>query len=334
MTNKEALRLLYNITDVVYSGINYKIAGHQLYRDKNGEVKTMDLLCGYGNTARYFDDVDRVIIGAKEMIDNPDDPVDERNFMNVFMSIFHEYAHVDQCQNLLHDDSKEATHICANMLAHSFSYLNYSMNYNEQPYEIAAQYCAIRDGYNYLLKIVDKEKANDLVCNYVNDRINDGVEFIEFKRKDDKDIKYDDVYDILKSFDNVFKEKRNKHREMDVDILMDDPSPAISNRGVEFRKMALNSIASIEDGYEQDITMAVLYTNYAVNACDDEIVNKEIEQHINSLEAFKAMPKSGVLNRLRIWLDKHSDISLKHLESHDFDFIDVSETDNSESFNY
>ena len=43
--------------------------------------------------------------------------------------------------------------------------------YFDHPHELAAEYAGIKMGYSFLSSVYDKEKANEMICGYVNERV-------------------------------------------------------------------------------------------------------------------------------------------------------------------
>ena len=183
--------------------------------EKNGfskcvSVDDIDEFTGNGVTESYFDIVYSASVGIKELFDNPDARTDNYTFMKVFVSVLHEYTHIYQRERLLHEKGSTSNFIALSYLAGSASeiYYNDSCNYKYMSDEIAAQYSALKNGYNILSQFVGKKKANSMICDYVNKHIND--EFVENSGKDY--LKVDDIFD---DYEKAFKKSRTAKRNFD-----------------------------------------------------------------------------------------------------------------------
>lgn len=164
--------------------------------------RTADLLNNFGynlilddtiRSGRGFTDVgfdgDIVYkIGIKELVKNPNKRISMREFLVPTVACFHEvYGHGGQWRNealkndplsmilLLSDLACQSSH---NYYGITSSYEDPLPQYFEHPHEIAAQYMALKMTEKFLSAIYDKEKANKMLCEYVNLRIADNNEFI------------------------------------------------------------------------------------------------------------------------------------------------------------
>lgn len=183
-----------------------------------------DTSVGNGFTISMYDYVRDVSIGIKELrfsknrkISNADYRnmiVDDYQFMCALVSEFHELSHVGQVKELIHKSYPSASYVMISTLANSASNAYYEAknedesksNYKMMAHEIAAQYSGIRNAYELLTEKLGSEKADALVCDYVNNHIAD--EFIKKPEGGD----YTNVDDIFDAYDKAFIDSRTAKR--------------------------------------------------------------------------------------------------------------------------
>ena len=241
------------------------VANNIVYRlDMRCDVRFVNnFLLGNGITSSWFDRTDRVRIGISDFQDNPDEQVDSYDFMKLFVSTLHELTHVYQKEQLLHDDSNSAKYLALGEFAASCSQKYYEDNYKLMPHEIAAQYSAIKNGYEILSKFVGEEQANDMMCDYVNQHIED-----EFIAKPDKP--YSDIDDILDAYDDAFTSSRTAKRKLDVQEykqeieqqgISDKEADPLARIIMHNNYRYLEMIDSCKSGIEQDFLVSNLFLN-------------------------------------------------------------------------
>lgn len=125
--------------------------------------------------------------------------------------------------------------------------------YWKQPYEIAAQYMGIKSAYKYLELQCGSDEANDLICGYVNLRVEMDSEFVHPKKP------YSDVESILRDFNHEFRKQVHAHRQYDArgcrkyhDSLADCMKRYRDNSFV-------TKVSNLRDGLFQDAILAAAY---------------------------------------------------------------------------
>lgn len=173
----------------------------------------------YGNTHDESYGCVSYGIGVQEFVERPDDDFSSTDVMYAVVALGHEVCgHGCQIQHEFYNKDKVLSKVLAlNYYACAGSPYYYGVlddgtlvnadNYFRQPYEIAAQYAGIKSAYLFLEHKFDKETADELVCRYVESRIEKDSEFIDSMPQE----RTADA--VLEAFDDAFKHAVTAHRD-------------------------------------------------------------------------------------------------------------------------
>ena len=126
-----------------------------------------------------------------------------------------------------------------------------SKRYLNHPHEIAAQYAGIYGVNCFLSKRFGKEISDRLICDYVNERIALGWEFIESKTP------FESIEDVFAAFEIKFQKCAMRCREYD---LGKDRGGILVRYAGEYNcSSLLNRMEVCHDGFRQDLAMAAAY---------------------------------------------------------------------------
>lgn len=203
------------------------LSSENFYLDDNVELGQGS--CAFDN----YGQVKHCYVGIKELVEKPDDSdISNFEFMLPFVGMFHEVCgHVYQYRYEYMKDTSLAKILCMNSLASAVAKgrtddsvsIFGKGSYWHQINEIAAQYAGIKNAYEYL-KMDMPDKAESLICEYVNTRIKNHSEFIDFKNGKP----YKNVDDILFAFNDKFNKEVYKHRHVDLTATYADPTLPLS----------------------------------------------------------------------------------------------------------
>ena len=139
----------------------------------------------------FSENEDVVKIGIKEFAEHPNDEFSDYKVTEGIVSLFHEVCG-HGLQNIVEfrkttDTSRvlaRSDYACnASEKYYGYVYdpvtidgVNYvrqrmTKQYFDHPHELAAEYAGIKMGYSFLSSVYDKEKANEMICGYVNERV-------------------------------------------------------------------------------------------------------------------------------------------------------------------
>ena len=285
-----------------------------------------DLPVGFGDFGFYGNYLD-VRIGVSEFDQFPDVEFSDAEVTSGVVSLFHEICgHGIQVTREFDKDTPLSQVLALSHYACEGSAYYYGVDdsgyphnrYFKHPHEIAAQYAGIYMADKFLSDMYGKERADRMVCNYVNDRISKESEFV-FRKK------YDSVSDILSDFDKTFQSSAKKHREyvFEKDKGSDLVQYAKEKNDIRF----LTRMQSCSDGIHQDWIMASAHL--ALNDTDFSVRSKPVFRKINMDPAYavgrfgkavKPPPKPKDLSldkQIRAELDR---ILEKDSESDDYEF--------------
>lgn len=276
MTNNECLEFIKHVR---YS-IGYEKYGQPLPRFNKA------LPLGNGCVKSSFDDIVDADIGILSL--SPGEcEISEYDFMKCYISLLHEVTHIYQRQTLLQHDDDSAKFVSLSYFAGASSKIYYEDNYFYMADEIAAQYSALKNGYNILCKYVGEEKANSMICNYVNKHIND--EFIRDYYTED----YSSVDDIFDDYNKAFKASKHKQRTLDSDkykeLLAEDENykyiDCVSAAIYANKNRFVTAVQNLNSGVEQDFYLTKLF----FDANSGEYSQKK--QHLKSISNLDFKPK-------------------------------------------
>jgi hypothetical protein len=197
-------------------------------------------------------------VGVGGLNENSD--YSDYDMMIPLVGMFHEVVgHVRQLNMAKHENSELYKVIALNYFAclssmHYYNGKNLRQYFN-QPSEIAAQYSGIEGAYEFCTDLYGKERASDLICNYVNNRIKNKSEFIkgQFGRQ------YTNVDDILSDFNSTFKKSMYAHRKFDMveSLKCHDTSTYYFKINGDISKPKL--LERERNGAKQDLILSAIY---------------------------------------------------------------------------
>lgn len=143
---------------------------------------------GVGFTDVHHDGSIHYEVGVKELVENPRREISLREFLAPTVACFHEVCgHGGQWRNEIMKDEPLSKVLLLSDMACKGSCEYYGVipldtdplpQYFEHPHEIAAQYMGLKMTQKFLSVVYSEEKADEMLCEYVNLRIGDETEFI------------------------------------------------------------------------------------------------------------------------------------------------------------
>ena len=215
---------------------------------------------GNGYCDNYYDSNREIHIGVKELKSFFNTEIPNESFVKLVVNIYHETQHYYQQKNFF-----ENTNLTERDLTFFYNYLAcvgnpfgyYSPKLNPHNYynnirELDAEYNGIQNAFDYLQTIFTKEKSEDFIINYVNNRL-----------KNTYYISANKPISTLEEINNIFKKKirlnLHKARQYNVNCInQDKPIQYIQDENDEF----VLKINEIQDGSLQDKLMASTYVKY------------------------------------------------------------------------
>lgn len=265
----------------------------------------------------------RFIVGVSEMRQNPDKDVLIGEAMIPLVGLFHEVCgHGGQVVYEYEKTSNLSRVIALNHYACKGAPSYYGVdsdgwphaNYFKQPYEIAAQYSALKAAYSFLSSVYDENEAYDMLKSYVDFRIERCSEFIPSVKG------CSNMHDVLVRFDRSFSQSVNCHREYDIAAVPYDYLHQYARQSDN--PNVLSRVSYCRSGFKQDFMLASVYLNLADT---DYVVRSRpvfCDLNLNPKDVFKLLG-SSIPRR-----SKKSDLSLDCLTTYD----DVVETDDDFEF--
>lgn len=168
-----------------------------------------DLKAGEGRISEYAARSFTVTLGVREVFDAS--CTDPKHFVAAVVGLNHEMAHRNQVTRLSREDTPLSRCILLNRYACKISG-EYEdgielANYWKQPYEIAAQYEAIKISYGMFAVKYGDDLANRIMCAYANDRVfNAGIGFVQPKKP------FEDISEIYRAFEKCFDRHKSSHK--------------------------------------------------------------------------------------------------------------------------
>lgn len=234
--------------------IDSKVAYHEYVRtiDKNNlyiDLSEDDCL-GEGTTRSDNGQLIFSSVGIDKLF--LQNEISDCDFASGMVAIFHENRHIEQL-NEIHQSAEEYT----KPLKYSYYAMQCCVDYGVDNYfissrEIEAELYGMHHAYCYCVDVFGKEKSDELLCNYVNNRIQKGISFVH---RDSKNYRYNNVDDIFIDMSKAYADSVYTQREITQpikDFLHD--SPYMLQR-LEHEKIE----------YKQDKMMASLYLGQTRN---------------------------------------------------------------------
>ena len=185
------------------------------------------------------------------------DKISDCNFTSGMVAIFHENRHVEQLSEI-HESVEEYTK--------PLKYSYYAMqccidygtdNYFNSPREIEAELYGVYWAHHTLCDMFGCEKANSMICEYVNFRMDNDVSFVHPKQK------YTSVDDIFTDLADAYEASITSQRTYD---------NVESKYGLNFAKPLFDIYPRLLNtmkhsvGWKQDRMLAGVYLNQKQNA--------------------------------------------------------------------
>lgn len=194
--------------------------------------------------------IDLAIVGADKLLNQP--VVSDNDFMTGLVAMYHEDRHVNQIHEINHKNNEYV-----NVLKYSYyaghmdsSYVD--VNYFISPREIEAELYGMHHAYCYCVDVFGKEKSDELLWNYVNNRIQKGISFVH---RDSKNYRYNNVDDIFIDMSKAYADSVYAQREITQPI-----KDFLHNSPYMLQRLEHEKI-----GYKQDKMMASLYLGQTRN---------------------------------------------------------------------
>ena len=271
----------------------------QLFETINLYGYTLDLnyKISVGNGACdniYYKDK-QLHIGVKELksLFNKDYS-DELVFL-LFKNIFHELQHLNQQReyfsknNLIKDDEFKAQMFFNHLACIGAYYGYYSMetNYGHNIREIDAEYNALKNTYDYLSTIMDKEKVNKLLLDFINSKKGKTYYF-------DIDKEITSIKELDKIFEKTKKKALYKKNTYIINYINKDESiKYMQNINDDF----ILKVNDVNMSLEQDKLLAGAYIKY--------IGDKDIDILIRNAYCYKKHKQDLLENTENILYDNN-----------------------------
>lgn len=183
--------------------------------------------------------------------------ISDYDFAAGFVAIYHENRHVEQLDEI-HNSDEEYT----KPLKYSYYAMqccaDYGMNnYFNSPREIEAELYGVYWSHHDLCNIFGREKADFLICNYMNERVEHDVSFVHPKQK------YTSVDDIFTDLADAYEASITSQRTYD---------NVESKYGLNFAKSLFDVYPRLlrtmkhNVGWKQDRILSGIYLNQKQNS--------------------------------------------------------------------
>ena len=266
-----------------------------------------------GSIEDDLDVIPHLSVGSLEIEHALNDNVSDLDMTAAVVTEFHEIlGHGSQILNEFRSGDTLSKVLAMNHFAckssANYEYGERLASYYKQPKEIAAQYVGLYHTREFLGNVFGGEKANEMVCEYVNYRIKHDSEFIGFR----KGKPYENVDDILDEFQHVFEKRVYEHRPLDREAAMQEPSPYADYFKSHEQPMQQTYVSLCRNGVKQDLMMTSIYLY-------QEDKNDRLRSMYPSLEDVPYAPSEAMtLRYYPSWIhEKDKDMRLMNLISDD-----------------
>lgn len=213
---------------------------------------------GNGYCDNYYDSNKEIHIGAKELKGFFNTEIPNELFVKLVVNIYHETRHYKQQANLFENTIQYDKYIFYNYLAcagSSYGYYNPIINpynYYNNIRELDAEFSGIKNAYVYLSTIFTSQEAENLIVNYVNNRLKNTY-YISMDKSASS------LIEIATIFDKTMRLNIRKIRQYNINyISQDKPVQYIQNENNEF----ILQVNELHDGIDQDKLLAGAYIKY------------------------------------------------------------------------
>ena len=183
--------------------------------------------------------------------------ISDCDFTSGMVAIFHENRHVEQLIEI-HESTKEYTKPLKYSYYAMQCCVDYGIdNYFTSPREIEAELYGVYWAHHTLRDMFGCEKANSMICEYTNNRVDNDVSFVHPKQK------YTSVNDIFRDLADVYEESMTVQRTYD---------NAESKYGLNFAKPLFDAYPRLlrtmkhNVGWKQDRILSGIYLNQKQNS--------------------------------------------------------------------
>ena len=217
-----------------------------------------DMLAGKGDSDG--EKPERLIIGTKGVYTGSSSLVDERTFMRALVAIYHEIRHADQAVIIERQNDALGREIGLSRIAKLYNPHYTDQNYYINPREVDAEREGMFGAYGFCIDNFGEDKANQMLCDYVNDRISIvpklDVSFIHPERG----CRYHDAMDIFRDMDKAYDRSIHACRKYDVQegLKVNDQIARFLTEQPQYRGLFLSE----SDGQRQDRMSAAVALDY------------------------------------------------------------------------
>lgn len=134
-------------------------------------------------------------------------PVEAAVFVRALIATRHEIDHGIQCHTLRRRSGEPGAALAYSEVAERGSHSYYADNYEKNPCELVAEIDSLEYGYGFLSLHFGEDMANQLLCDYINDRIRRGLPLVPAKRD-----QYDDFAEALSDLEELRDASYHAHR--------------------------------------------------------------------------------------------------------------------------
>ena len=209
-----------------------------------------DIDFGMGDVISCDNTISYSVVGANKLVSC--EYISEDNFLVGLVAIYHEHRHVEQIHKIHYDNTESFDVLRYSYYAGHIDSGYVSENYFISPREIEAEFYGMHYAYQDCVDLFGKEKADILLCDYVNNRIQKGISFVH---QNSKNYRYNNVDDIFIDMSKAYEDSVYAHRKVTENV-----KNFLTNHPDMLRKIEHEKI-----GYKQDKMMASLYLGQTRN---------------------------------------------------------------------
>ena len=234
--------------------ISSKVAG-EVYneiidRDSLQIVLDPDKDFATGDVVSCDNTIDLAVVGVDKLFLQKF--ISDNDFVMGLVAIYHENRHVEQLYDIHYKNDSISDILKYSYYAGHIDSLYVAENYFISPREIDAELVGMYQAYKFCTKKFGKEKADILLCDYVNNRIQKGISFVH---QNSKNYRYNNVDDIFIDMSKAYEDSVYAHRKVTENV-----KNFLTNHPDMLRKIEHEKI-----GYKQDKMMASLYLGQTRN---------------------------------------------------------------------